>query len=62
MTGFTDAPAKVAAQALCDKRNQVMSRFHPLRWRPLWTPDKGWHCELRPNKVEVKTPKAATNA
>lgn len=58
MNEFTDTPAKAACQELCDKRNAHISKTHPMRWKPLWTADKGWHPELRPRvEREVRKPK-----
>ena len=57
-TSFTDTPAKTACQAECDKRNKNISKFHPLRWKPLWDSVKGWHPELRPTvEAEIKRPR-----
>lgn len=45
---YTNTDAKNACLAECVKRNKHISRFHPCRWRPLWTQGKGWFPALRP--------------
>lgn len=44
---FQDMEAKALAEIECDKRNRHISRFHPCRWRALFSHGKGWHPELR---------------
>lgn len=44
---FQDADVIAAVQAECDKRNKHISKFHPLRWRPMWNHKDGWHPELK---------------
>lgn len=45
---YQDVMAKATIMSECDKRNKVISRFHPMRWRPLWARGKGWFPALRP--------------
>jgi hypothetical protein len=45
---YQDSNEKAKVLAECTKRNMVISRFHPMRWRPLWSHGKGWFPALRP--------------
>lgn len=45
---FQDLNAKADCETVCIRRNAHISRFHPMRWRPLWAHGKGWFPALRP--------------
>ena len=45
---YHDEMAKADCAAECAKRNKVISRFHPKRWKALYQAGKGWEPCLRP--------------
>jgi hypothetical protein len=49
---FQDIEAKAFAMAECDKRNAVISRFHPMRWKPLFSHGRGWFPALRIARID----------
>lgn len=53
MTSFTDDAAKAKCQEDCDKRNKSILKTHPMRWKPLFTPGKGWAPALRPKLERI---------
>ncbi len=46
---YQDEIAKGECIRECLKRNAHISKFHVMRWRPLWTHGKGWFPALRPS-------------
>ena len=46
---YQDCDAKLLCLYECNKRNSVISRFHPMRWKPLWERGRGWFPALRPS-------------
>lgn len=52
MGNFHDEQQKAVCQAECDKRNKSIGKHHPLRWKPLFEPGKGWKPNLR-QAVEI---------
>jgi hypothetical protein len=53
MNTFRDEAAKARCEADCEKRNKNILKTHPMRWKPLWNEERGWHAALRPKLERV---------
>lgn len=48
MITWGDTEGKARIQAECDKRNKHVVKTHHMRWKPLFSHEKGWHPAFRP--------------